>query len=100
MAYMDDIIDHIKQLERKIDKLERYGVGKYFVPPEVPTGAINSSNTVYTTASNFVTGSTMVYLQGTLQILGTDYTETDTNEITFTTAPTTGDSLVVAYKKD
>lgn len=100
MAYMDDILDYIKQLERKIDKLERYGVGKYFSPPEVPSGTINGSNTVFTVSANFVTGSTMVFKDGLLKKLGTDYTETDINEITFTVAPTGGSVLLVAYKKD
>lgn len=100
MAYMDDLIEYIKELERKLQKLEIYGVGKFFVPPEVPTGAINGSNTVFTVSADFVTGSTMVFLDGSLQTLGTDYTETDKDEITFTTAPTGGSVVLVAYKKD
>lgn len=102
MAYMDDIIEYIKELERRIDSLERYGTGKFQAPPEVPTGAVNGSNTVFTVSNAFVTGSTQVYQNGLLKKLGTNYTETDpsSGEITFTVAPTGGDVILVAYKKD
>ena len=74
------------------------GGGSTQVFNEVPTGLINSSNTVYTTASNFSTGTTRVYLNKLRQVLGTDYTETAANQITFTTAPSTGDSLIIDYQ--
>jgi hypothetical protein len=54
---------------------------------EVMTGTIDSSNTVFTTAVAFATGKLRVYLNGVRQVLGDDYTVTDTDEITFTFAP-------------
>lgn len=67
---------------------------------EVPVGSINSSNTIFTTAVNIYTETERVWLNGLLQLRGTDYTVTDTDEITFTTAPTTGDHLVISYWED
>lgn len=64
---------------------------------ETPTGLINSSNTIYTFSQDFISGTTRIYLNGLRQELGTDYTETGTDEITFTTAPTTGDVLFAEY---
>lgn len=80
------------------DKIETLSGGATQVFNEVPTGSINSSNTVFTTASPFATGTTRVFLNGIRQILGTDYTETDTDEITFTSAPFTGDTLIIDYQ--
>jgi len=54
---------------------------------EVMTGTIDSSNTVFTTAAVFATGKLRVYLNGVRQILGDDYSVTDTDEITMTFAP-------------
>jgi hypothetical protein len=75
------------------------GAGTVQVFNEVPTGAINTSNTIYTTANNFSTGTTRVYLNGVRQILSVDYTETGADEITFTAAPFTGDSLIIDYQQ-
>ena len=63
---------------------------------EVPSGAINSSNTVYTTAANYGT-SLAVFLNGIRQKKTTDYTETGAAEFTMVVAPTTGDILQVDY---
>ncbi len=65
---------------------------------ETPSGSINSSNTVFTTAANFTTGKTRIYLNGLRQLLGTDYTETAANQITFATSPITGSSLIADYE--
>jgi hypothetical protein len=54
---------------------------------EVATGTIDNSNTVFTSAVAFATGKLRVYLNGVRQVLGDDYTVTDTDEITFTFAP-------------
>ena len=54
---------------------------------EVMTGTIDNANTVFTTAVVFATGKLRVYLNGVRQILGDDYTVTDTDEITMTFAP-------------
>lgn len=73
------------------------------VTREVPTGTINSSNLVFTTANNFVSGTEMVFLNGLLQNSGSgnDYTVTAANEITFETgnAPVTGSVLLINYWK-
>jgi hypothetical protein len=66
---------------------------------EIPGGLINSSNTAYTTASTFSTGSLKVYLNG--QRLnpgsGNDYVE-GTQGFTMQYAPATGDILLVDYE--
>ena len=67
---------------------------------ETPTGLINSSNTVFTTATDIHSETERVWLNGVMQLRGTDYTVTDTDEITFTTAPTTGDTVVISYWED
>lgn len=81
--------------------------GQTQVVEEVPTGLINSSNTLFTLANPYVAGSTQVYLGLTaatlqLQKQGTAYTETSATAgtITFATAPATGSVLVVTYLKN
>jgi len=54
---------------------------------EVMTGTIDSSNQVFTTATDFASGKLRVYLNGVRQILRDDYAVTDNDEITFTFAP-------------
>jgi len=66
---------------------------------ETPSGSINGSNTVFTTANSFVTGSTRVYLNGIRQKKTDDYTETAGNQFSFVSAPLTGDNLIVDYIK-
>lgn len=65
------------------------------IGPEVPSGAINSSNTVYATAVAFT--RLLVFKNGLLMNLTTDYTITGTAQFTMVVAPITGDSLVVYY---
>jgi hypothetical protein len=63
---------------------------------EVPSGAVNGSNAVYTTAAAY--GTTLaVYLNGIRQKLTTDYTETTSTTFTMVTPPVTGDLLLVDY---
>lgn len=66
---------------------------------EVPSGAINGTNTVFTTANNYAAGKIAVYLNGARQILGTNYTETGVSEITMTSPPVTGNTLCADYEK-
>ncbi len=67
----------------------------YLAPGEIRkynqllTGTINDVNTVFTTPDNFIAGSTRIVSNQLTLALGVDYTETGTNEITFTAAPTT-----------
>lgn len=72
-----------------------------FVDKEIPTGAINGSNVTFTLAfTPSPTGSEHVYLNGVLQMsgAGNDYTISGAT-ITYLAAPTTGDTLVVSYRK-
>jgi hypothetical protein len=90
-------------LEIPVDTLQVKDAGITFaktfqVVREVPSGAINGSNTAFDTANNFVSGSEHVYLNGILQNSGgNDYTVTDGNTITFTAAPLTGSVLLISY---
>ncbi len=70
-----------------------------FVINETPSGLVNGSNTAYDTAQSYVSGSIQVYRDGQLMKGGgDDYTETDSDTITFTTAPLTGSVLLVTYQ--
>jgi hypothetical protein len=66
---------------------------------ETPGGLINGSNTAYTTASTFATGSLKVYLNGQRLAPGSgiDYVE-GTQAFTMQYAPATGDVLLVDYE--
>ena len=71
-----------------------------FVDKEIPSGAINGSNTAYTLADTPVAGSEHVFLNGVLQEsgAGNDYTISGAN-ITLLSAPLTGEKLRVTYRK-
>jgi len=72
------------------DLLSTYTLG------EVPTGLVNSSNTVYTTSQPFT--SIEVFKNGLrMKGGGADYTVTNNTTITFTSAPSTGQILLVNY---
>lgn len=65
---------------------------------ETPGGLIDNSNTAYTTASTFATGSLKVYLNGQrLTPGGADFTE-GIQGFTMAYAPLTGDILLVDYE--
>ena len=65
------------------------------------TGLRNSSNKVYTLTNNYQTGTTKVYVNGVRYSPGSgnDYTESASNQITFTNAPDSGDLILVDYIK-
>lgn len=71
-----------------------------FVTEEIPTGAINGSNTNYSLAYTPTVGTVRVFLNGVRQRsgAGNDYT-ISTSIITFTTAPIAGDVILVDYMK-
>lgn len=71
--------------------------GASIVQNEVPTGSVNGSNTVFTTAYDFVNTKITVILNRTELKLNEDYTVTDSNEVTLTTAPATNDDIWVHY---
>lgn len=66
---------------------------------EVPTGDVDGINTVYTTSQNFINGSEFLFHNGLLMRKGAlfDYTRTAADEITFTSAPLTGDFVLISY---
>jgi len=72
---------------------------EHLVKNETPTGLVNSSNKAFDTANTFIAGTIEVYLNGQLQEITTDYVETDTDTITFVTAPATGSTVTVHYQK-
>lgn len=63
---------------------------------EIPAGYVNGDNTTFVLAYMPVAGSERVFLNGIRQTPGADYTLT-TDTIVFTTAPFTGDRLLVDY---
>lgn len=63
---------------------------------ETPGGTINSSNTSFTTAASYTSGTLRVYLNG-IRLAGADYSETGSTTFSMVTAPVTGDLLRVDY---
>lgn len=81
--------------------LQNIANGTYFVENEVPSGTVNGSNAVFTTANTVnPTTSIIVTLNGAHQKPGgVDYTFSSTNTITFAVAPPTGSLLLVSYRR-
>jgi hypothetical protein len=82
------------------------GVGGEVVPGTDPisqiseyglTGAVNGVNKLFATSHVFIHLTPQVYLNGVRQYRGEDYTEQGDNQIYFTTAPYTGDKIIVDY---
>lgn len=71
-----------------------------FIAYETPSGSVNSSNTVFTTARAYIAGSLQVYIDGIFQRITTDYAETTpgSGTLTMATAPATGQSIRVSYQ--
>jgi hypothetical protein len=71
-----------------------------FVWKELPSGALNGTNTSFGLAFTPLAGSEIVHLNGVLQAsgAGNDYTISGTT-ITYLTAPLSTDTLVVSYMK-
>lgn len=65
---------------------------------QVPIGAIDGINNVFDTTDNYTAGSLMVWYNGSLQVSGTNYTETGSNQFTMAFIPDLGSNLIVAYK--
>lgn len=70
-----------------------------FVDNEVPGGAIDNANTLFTLASTPILGSVSLYQNGVLQRagLGHDYTISGST-ITFIVAPQSGSQLLANYR--
>ena len=71
-----------------------------FITSEVPTGTINGTNKVFTTALAYIGSTLQVYLNGLRQAVTTHYLETNpaTKTFTFDEAPSTGDVITVSYQ--
>jgi hypothetical protein len=68
-----------------------------YIVNEVPSGAVNGSNTVYTLANTPIAGKEMVFKNGLLMYPSDDYTISG-GTITFSSAPSTG-RITVTYLK-
>ena len=68
-----------------------------FVHDETPTGAVNGSNTSFTTANAPKAGTLIVYEGGRRLLLTTDFSLSGST-ITFTYAPPSGSSVRVDYR--
>jgi hypothetical protein len=64
---------------------------------ETPAGAIDGSNTAYTSAHPFTSGLLAVYLNGLRQRSPADYSETGTQSFQFVNAPLPGDIVSIDY---
>ncbi|MFA6128265.1 MAG: hypothetical protein WC699_13260 [Bacteroidales bacterium] len=60
-------------------------------------GAVNGTNKLFATTHEYITLTPHVYLNGVRQFRGEDYTEQGVNQIYFTTAPFTGDKIIIDY---
>lgn len=68
------------------------------ITDELLTGAVNGVNVTFTTAYDFRSGSTAVYIRGVRQSRGaSNYSESGANGIVFSTAPATGDAPRIDY---
>lgn len=79
-----------------VDDAIAAGSGGAGVVGEVPSGAINGVNAVFTTAAAYGDGLA-VYLNGVRQQIASDYTETSATTFTFGAAPLAGDVVLVDY---
>ena len=73
------------------------GAGVSFSDGEVPAGLIDGLNGSFTIAHTPVTGSVHLFLNGQRLVYLVDYTITGVN-ISMTTIPGTGDSLISDYR--
>jgi len=64
---------------------------------ETPSGLVNGSNTVFTTAHPYTTASTRVFVNGDRKHLTVDYTESAASQITFASAPASMSVILVDY---
>lgn len=71
-----------------------------FISNEVPAGAINSSNTLFTTASLFRFNTVEVFVNGIARVRGVSFTEgANQSTVTISPAPVTGNTVVINYIK-
>lgn len=67
---------------------------------EIPSGTVNGSNKIFTTSQIFVFKSTRLFMNGSRQVLGIDYTEDSVTfqKVNFTTAPPSGAHIIIDYE--
>lgn len=76
------------------------GSGNTIIWSENHSSECDGTNVAFDTLNYFEDGSTQVFLNGLLQQIDVDYTEgASLSSITFTTAPFTGDKLLINYVK-
>lgn len=75
------------------------GVGIFGTPAqEVPSGALNGINVTFTTSNVPISNASLsLFLDGLIQIQGTDYT-ISSSTITMTSAPLSGEKLYAVYQ--
>ena len=64
---------------------------------EIPAGAIDGTNRVFTTAFPFVMTTTQLSLRGIRQELNISYTELSNTQVRFDDAPLAGDGIYIDY---
>lgn len=75
-------------------------VSSDFITDEVPTGAVDTVNTLFVTAFPYRKGSVEIYLNGVKLLPTIDFNEgPQSQQITFVNAPDTGGVLRINYKK-
>lgn len=87
--------------EYRVGSTSDYSVGSNStIVGEVPTGSINGSNTVFTTARAYIAGTVDIKVNGLSQARTTHFTETTptSGTITLGDAPQTGDIVTVDYQ--
>lgn len=72
--------------------------GKLFVRHQL-VGVIDGSNDVFTTPSNFASGSTVMYLNGLAQSIPEDYVEVPPNQVQMAEPALIGDALLIVYRE-
>lgn len=82
------VSDALEHLQDQIDNLPPAHIDR------AVTGTVNGSNTGFVCSAAPVAASLLVFVNGLAQLPGTDYT-LSTATITFTTAPQTGDTIMV-----
>lgn len=82
------VSDALEDLQSQIDALPPTYIDR------TVTGTVNGSNTGFVCSAAPVANSLLVFLNGLAQLPGTDYTLSSAT-ITFTTAPQTGDQIMV-----
>lgn len=73
-----------------------------YVDNEIPSGVIDGVNDTFTTAYNYKTNTTKVFLNGVRQSEGAlmDYYENGSNQIVFNSPPQTNDTIIIDYIKN